>query len=160
MRGSPSSSPSVRTAIRWSFGERQVFRHRQFLHDFSHAAIAYTFLRNVCAHSWAVHEDAATKVRLELVKHEGGQFAASCFQVGQERRPVFLYRSVEQSCFWAMAFVCARDRVGVTACCWLRGKHQLELSATGRVVASKTRDSSARPIPAARILRSASCCWP
>ena len=28
------------------------------------------------------------------------------------------------------------------------------------VVASKTRDSSARPTPAARILRSASCCWP
>jgi len=42
----------------------------------------------------AVHEDATTKVRLELVKHEGGKFAASCFQVGQKRRPVFLYRSI------------------------------------------------------------------
>jgi hypothetical protein len=26
----------------------------------------------------------------------------------------------------------ARDRASVTACSWLRGKHQLELSATGR----------------------------
>jgi hypothetical protein len=33
----------------------------------------------------AVHENATTKVRLEFVKHEGGQFAAPCFQVGEER---------------------------------------------------------------------------
>jgi hypothetical protein len=32
-----------------------------------------------------VHEDATTKVSLELVKHEGGQFAAPCFKVGEER---------------------------------------------------------------------------
>jgi hypothetical protein len=44
----------------------------------------------------AVHEDAATKVGLELVKHEGGQFSSACFQIRQKRRPVFLYRSVEQ----------------------------------------------------------------
>jgi hypothetical protein len=42
----------------------------------------------------AVRENATTKVSLELVKHEGGQFAAYRFQIGQERRPVLLYRSV------------------------------------------------------------------
>jgi len=43
----------------------------------------------------AMNRNATTKVSLELVKHEGGQFAVPCFQVGQERRPVFLYRSVK-----------------------------------------------------------------
>jgi hypothetical protein len=43
----------------------------------------------------AVCEDATTKVGLELVKHEGRQFAASRFEIRQERRPVFLYRSVK-----------------------------------------------------------------
>jgi hypothetical protein len=72
----------------------------------------------------AVCEDATTKESLELVKHEGGQFAASRFQIRQERRPVFLYRSVEQSRFGTMALVRTRGRVSVTACYWLRGKHQ------------------------------------
>jgi len=78
--------------------------------------------------------NATAKVCLEFVKHEGGQFAASRFHLGQERRPVFLYRSEKQGRFGAMAFVRgrARGRVSVTACCWLRGKHQQELSATGR----------------------------
>jgi hypothetical protein len=82
----------------------------------------------------AVCEDATTKESLELVKHEGGQLATSRFQIGQERRPVLLYRSIKQSRFGAMARVraCTDGRVGVTACCWLRGQHQLELSATGR----------------------------
>jgi hypothetical protein len=81
-----------------------------------------------------VCEDATTKVSLELVKHEGRQFAASRFQIRQERRPVFLYGSIKQSRFGTMARVraCTDGRVGVTACCWLRGQHQLELSATGR----------------------------
>jgi hypothetical protein len=43
----------------------------------------------------AVHEDATTKVRLELVKHKGRQFAAPCFQIRQKRRPMFLYRSIK-----------------------------------------------------------------
>ena len=82
----------------------------------------------------AVRENATTKVSLELVKHEGGQFAASRFKIRQERRPMFLYRSEKQGRFGAMAFVRgrARGRVSVTACSWLRGKHQQELSATGR----------------------------
>ena len=80
----------------------------------------------------AVNRNATTKVSLELVKHEGGQFAAARFQICQERRPMFLYRSVEQSRFGAMARVraCTDGRVGVTACCWFRGKHQQEFSAT------------------------------
>jgi len=82
----------------------------------------------------AMGRNAATKVSLELVKHKGGQFAASRFQICQERRPVFLDRSEEQSRFGTMALVRdrARGRVGVTVCCRLRGKHQQELSATGR----------------------------
>ncbi len=82
----------------------------------------------------AMGRNAATKVSLELVKHEGGQFAASGFQIRQERRQVILYRSVKQGRFGAMTLVRgrARGRVGVTACSWLRGKHQQELSATGR----------------------------
>jgi len=74
----------------------------------------------------AVNRNATTKVRLEFVKHESGQFPASRFQVGQERRPVFLYRSIKQSRFGAMARVraCTDGRLGVTARCWLRGKHQ------------------------------------
>jgi hypothetical protein len=82
----------------------------------------------------AVRENATTKVSLELVKHEGGQFAASRFKIRQERRPVFLYRSTKQSRFATMARLraCTDGRVGVTACCWLRGKHQQEFSATGR----------------------------
>ena len=81
-----------------------------------------------------MNRNATTKVSLELVKHEGGQFATSRFQIGQERRPVFLYRSVKEGRFGAVALVRdrARERVGVTACSWLRGKHQQELSATGR----------------------------
>src|ERR1039457_3287282 len=67
---------------------------------------------------------------LELVKHEGGQLAAPCFHVGQERRPVLLYGSIKQSRFGTMALVRARGRVGVTARCWLRGKHQQKFSAT------------------------------
>jgi hypothetical protein len=47
----------------------------------------------------AVCEDATTKVSPELVKHEGRQFATSRFQIGQERRPLFLYRSIKQSRF-------------------------------------------------------------
>ena len=80
----------------------------------------------------AVHEDATTKVRLELVKHEGGQIAASRLQIGQECRPGLLYRSVQQGSLGTMALVRARGRVGVTTCCWLRGKHPWELSASGR----------------------------
>ena len=78
----------------------------------------------------AMNRNAATKVRLELVKHESGQFAASRFQVCQERRPVLLDRSIEQSRFGTMARVraCTRGRMGVTARCWFRGKHQQELS--------------------------------
>jgi len=80
----------------------------------------------------AVNRNATTKVRLELVKHEGGQFATARFQIGQKRRPVFLYRPIKQSRFGTMARVraCTDRRVGVTACCWLRGKHQQEFSAT------------------------------
>ena len=62
---------------------------------------------------------AATKVGLELVKHEGGQFAASRFQIRKKRRPVLLRRSVEQSCFGTTVFVRTRDGADVTACCWL-----------------------------------------
>jgi hypothetical protein len=45
---------------------------------------------------------------------------------------VFLYRSIKQSGLGAMARVraCTDGRVGVTARCWLRGKHQQEFSAT------------------------------
>jgi hypothetical protein len=32
----------------------------------------------------AVNWNATAKIGLELVKHEGGQFAAHCFQVGQK----------------------------------------------------------------------------
>jgi hypothetical protein len=71
-----------------------------------------------------MNRNATTKVSLELVKHEGRQFAASRFQIGQERRPVFLYRSVKEGRFGAVALVRACGRVGVTARCWLRGKHQ------------------------------------
>jgi hypothetical protein len=69
-----------------------------------------------------------------LIKHEGGQFAASRFQIRQECRPVFLNGSEEQGRFGAVALVRDRacDRAGVTACCCLRGKHQMELSAAGR----------------------------
>jgi hypothetical protein len=78
--------------------------------------------------------NSATKIGLELVKHEGGQFAASRFQIRQERRQVILYRSIKQGRFGTMTLVRARgpNRVGVTARCCLRGKHQMELSAAGR----------------------------
>ena len=81
-----------------------------------------------------MNRDTATKVSLELVKHKGRQFAASRFQIYQERRPVFLDRSVKQRCLGTMARVraCTRGRVGVTGRCWLRGKHQQEFSATRR----------------------------
>jgi hypothetical protein len=70
--------------------------------------------------------DATTKVRLELVKHEGRQFAAARFQIRQERRPVLLDRSVKQGGLGTMARVraCTDGRLGVTARCWLCGKHQ------------------------------------
>jgi len=88
----------------------------------------------------AVHEDATTKVRLELVEHEGGKFAASRFQICRECRPVFLYHSVEQCRFRTMALERAHNRAGVTACCWLRGKHQQELSAARRYWLPTERD--------------------
>jgi hypothetical protein len=56
-----------------------------------------------------MNRNATTKVRLELVVHEGRQFAASRLQIGQECRPVSLYRSVEQSRFGLPAGV---DRAG------------------------------------------------
>jgi hypothetical protein len=73
-----------------------------------------------------VNWNATTKVSLELVKHEGGQFAAARFQIRQKRRPVFLYRPIKQSRLGAMARVraCTDGRLGVTARCWLRGRHQ------------------------------------
>jgi len=80
----------------------------------------------------AVNWNATAKIGLELVKHEGGQFAAFRFQISQERRQVFLYRSVKQSRFGTMTLVRACDRVGVTACCRLRGEHQQEFSAARR----------------------------
>jgi hypothetical protein len=82
----------------------------------------------------AVNWNTTAKKSLELVKHEGGQFAAPRCKIRQERRPVFLYRSEKQRRFGTTALVRdrARGRVGVTACCWLRGKHQQELSATKR----------------------------
>ena len=47
---------------------------------------------------------------------------------------MLLYSSVKQGGLGAMARVraCTDGRVGVTACCWFRGKHQQEFSATGR----------------------------
>ena len=80
----------------------------------------------------AMNRNAATKVSLKLVKHEGRQFAASGFQIGQERRPMFLYRSIKQSRFGSMARVraCTRGCGSVTDRCWSRRKHQQQLSAT------------------------------
>jgi hypothetical protein len=106
----------------------------------------------------AMNRNATTKVSLELVKHEGGQFAAARFQIREERRPVFLYRSVKQGGFGAMARVRARTdgRVGVTACRWLRGKHQQEFSATRRyllLAVGRRRFSSAL-----RGQETAACC--
>jgi hypothetical protein len=68
-----------------------------------------------------MRQDAAAKVRLDFVRHEGGQFATSRFQIFQERRPVFLCRSVKQSRFRTMARARAHthERVVVTACRWL-----------------------------------------
>jgi len=82
----------------------------------------------------AMNRNATTKVGLELVKHEGGQLAAIGFQIGQEGRPVFLDCSVKQSRFGTMAHIRARTdgHLGVTAGCWLRGRHQQELSAMRR----------------------------
>jgi hypothetical protein len=89
----------------------------------------------------AMRQDATTKVSLEFVKHEGRQLAAAFFQFRQERRPVLLYGSVQQGRFGTMAFVRHRacGRVGGTACCWLRGKHQQEFSATRRFWLPTTR---------------------
>ena len=89
----------------------------------------------------AMRQDATTKVGFEFVKHEGGQFATSFFQFRQERRPVLLYRPVEQSRLGTVAFVHprVRERMGVTACCWLRGKHQQEFSATVRYLLLTSR---------------------
>ena len=94
-----------------------------------------------------MNRNATTKVSLELVKHEGGQFAASRFQIRQERRQVFLYRSVKQSRFGTMTLVRARDRVGVTACCWLRGEHQQKFSATRRYWLLAKRSIQGSPVP-------------
>ena len=58
----------------------------------------------------ARNRNATTKVSLKLVMHKGRQFASSRFQIGQERRPMLLYRSVEQSRFGAMALVCDHAR--------------------------------------------------
>jgi hypothetical protein len=80
----------------------------------------------------AVKWDAAAKERLDLVEHEGGQFAAAGFKIRQESRPVLLHGPVQQGRFGAVAFEGERARVSVTACCWLRGRHQQEFSATGR----------------------------
>jgi hypothetical protein len=41
-----------------------------------------------------------------------------------------LYRSTEQSRFGTMALIRARGPADVTACCWLRGRHQQKFSAT------------------------------
>ena len=73
-----------------------------------------------------MYRDTTTKVGLELVRHESGQFAAARFQIRQKRRPVFLYRSVEQGSFGTMARVraCTDGRLGMTARCWLCRKHQ------------------------------------
>jgi hypothetical protein len=59
---------------------------------------------------------------------------------------VFLDRSVQQSRFGAMALVRASSdgRVGVTACCWLRGKHQQMVSATRRYLLLAKRSIRAR----------------
>jgi hypothetical protein len=115
-----------------------------FAHESHDSAVSTVFAPDA---KKAVREDATTKVVLELVKHEGGQFAASHFQIRQERRPVFLYRSVKQDRFGAVALVRARDRVGVTACCWLRGEHQQEFSATRRyrLLAKRSIQSSLVP---------------
>jgi hypothetical protein len=78
----------------------------------------------------SMNRNAAAQVSLELVKHEGRQFAASSFQIRQKRRPVLLYGLIEQSRFGTMALIRARGPVGVTACCWLRGEHRQEFSAT------------------------------
>jgi hypothetical protein len=45
----------------------------------------------------AVHEDTATKVGLELVKHEGRQFAAARVQICQEPRPILVANEARQS---------------------------------------------------------------
>ena len=110
----------------------------------------------------AVCEDAATKVSLELVKHEGRQFAASRFKIRQERRPMFLYRSEKQGRFGAMAFVRgrARGRVSVTACSWLRGKHQQELSATGQNCCQQDAVLEAVSGLKSSPRRSMPSCWP
>jgi hypothetical protein len=39
----------------------------------------------------AMNRNATTKVRLELVKYEGGQFDAPCFQIRHEHRPVLSF---------------------------------------------------------------------
>jgi hypothetical protein len=98
----------------------------------------------------AVNWNATAKIGLELVKHEGGHFAASRFKIRQECRPVFAYRSEKQGRFGAMAFVRerARGRVSVAACCWLLGEHQQEFSATRRywLLAKRSVQSSQKAV--------------
>jgi hypothetical protein len=110
----------------------------------------------------AMNRNATTKVGLELVNHEGRQFAASRFKIRQERRPVFLYRSEKQGRLGAMAFVRGRacGRVGVTACSWLRGKHQQELSATGQNCCQQDAVLEAVSGLKSSPRRSMPSCWP
>ncbi len=66
----------------------------------------------------AVHEDATTKVGLELVKHEGRQFAAPRFQICKKRRPVQPFQVVIRARFQVtVSHPAARPR---PAACWLR----------------------------------------
>ena len=50
----------------------------------------------------------------------------------------------------AVALVRARDRVGVTACCWLRGEHQQEFSATRRYWLLAERGIQSSLVPGVR----------
>jgi hypothetical protein len=60
----------------------------------------------VAAHAQeAVRRDAAAKVRVDLVEHEGGQFVAADFHVGQESGPVLLQNPIEQCLLRSVAFV-------------------------------------------------------
>jgi hypothetical protein len=78
----------------------------------------------------AVNWNATAKIGLELVKHEGWQFAASRFQIRQERRQVILYRSVEQRLFRpvASAGTGTRDRGRITNRWWQQGRPRQRLS--------------------------------
>ena len=94
----------------------------------------------------AVRRDAATKVRVDLVKHEGGQIAAADFHVGQELRPMLLQSPVEECLFRSVAFVrtCARDRGRVTARCRRQEGPQQGLS-DARLASCESPFTNARP---------------